>query len=116
MRLVILILLLSCNEERLLDSGDRREFENSWWEVDCPYNECPLCFKLNQDHSIETYDLDLNIQSQSGAWSFKNPNEYHWEIDDQEYKIIVTPAGDCWDLKHSIFKLEACPCSVELPV
>lgn len=112
----LLVLLLGCSAVRDLDSAEKNKFEGSWWEVHCGYNECPMCFKINQDHTIETYDLDLDIKSTYGTWSFEEPNIYYWDLDEEEYKIKVTPSGDCWDLKYSIFKLEACRCSVELPV
>lgn len=112
--LVTLTYLVSCSRVADLSVEDKYEFEDLWWEIDCAFQECPLCFKLNKDHTVETYDLDIGSYETYGEWSFQEPNTYYFELYDKTYRIFVEPSGSCFDLSYSIIKMEACECSIPL--
>ena len=113
---ILFLLLFSCTSRFNLDSAEIFEFENNWWELDCGLSECPLCFKLNQDHSVSTYDLDSNTYQSDGIWTYEGDNVYWLELNETMYKVFVNPKGDCYELSHSILSFQACRCPVELPV
>jgi hypothetical protein len=112
--LFVLLFMFGCSKEIELDTADRKNFENSWWEINCPQSECPLCFKLNQDHIVETYDLDSKEHLYHGTWEYIGSNIYKWHVDGDSYKLYIEPKEVCYELSYSIFKFDACPCTADI--
>jgi len=112
MRYSLLFLCFSgCITEELTES-QRVEFQDVWWELNCSYEDCPLCFGLSTEtNEVYTWYPGYGL-FQQGSWTFEEPNLYTWEESGSLYGVRVVENGDCFDLHMGLRKEVACRCDL----
>lgn len=108
----LFLLLVCCSVNKELTTKERVRFEETWWQVDCRYADCPFCFKLSLEESEVFVWYSDDGFYEEGYWSFEEPNTYVWDDGEDVHRIKVVKDDNCFKLHMGIFTEEACKCNL----